>query len=137
MSTYGEIQATSIELFSELFVEFVKEGNLEGIVSLYEPNAVFVDRDGKLTSGSSAIRELYRGLFSIKPEFQIQSSTATIYAGDIALNIGDWQLTGTASDGSKVSDSGRAYDVYRRQPDGTWKVVIDNPYGYGVITSAR
>jgi ketosteroid isomerase-like protein len=100
-------------------------------VNLYEPDAVFVGREGEVISESSAIRELYRGLFKITSEFQIQPSIATIYAGDLALDIGDWQYTGRAPDRSKISDGGRSYVICRRQSDGTWKIVIDNAYSYG------
>jgi ketosteroid isomerase-like protein len=52
-----------------------------------------------------------------------------IEAGDIVVLISDWQMTGTSPDGSAVSDSGRTYDIVRRQPDDTWRVVVDNPWG--------
>ena len=133
MTTHDESQPTSIEFSHELFMKFVKEGNLDGIVNLYEPAAVFIDREGKVTSGSSAIREFYRNLLTITSEFQIQPSIATIYAGDIALDIADWQFTGKAPDGSKISEGGRAYVICRLQSDGTWKIVIDNPYSYGAV----
>lgn len=133
MTTHDETQPTSIELAHKLFMKFVKEGNLDGIVNLYEPEAVFIGREGEVTSGSSAIREFYRGLLAITSEFQIQPSIATIYAGDIAVDIADWQFTGKAPDGSEVSNGGRAYVICRRHSDGTWKMVIDNPYSYGAL----
>jgi len=33
------------------------------------------------------------------------------------------------ADGKAVTRSGIATDVARRQPDGTWLIVVDNPYG--------
>jgi len=111
----------------------VKEGNLDGLVNLYEPDAVFVGRQGNPISGRDEIRELYRGLLAITSDFRIHPSIATVYAGDIALDIGDWAYAGKAPDGSEVSDGGRSYVVVRRQSDGTWKIVIDNPYSYGAL----
>ena len=137
MSTHDESQPTSVESTHRLFMKCVKEGNLDGLVNLYEPDAVFVGREGNVISGSSAIRELYEGLFKITSDFQIQPSIATFYAGDIALDIGDWQYTGKAPDGSKVSDGGRSYVVCRRQSDGTWKIVVDNPYSYGAVPAVH
>jgi uncharacterized protein (TIGR02246 family) len=133
MSAHDESQPTSVESTHELFMRCVKEGNLDGLVNLYEPDAVFVGREGKVISGSSAIRELYQGLFTITSDFRIHPSVATLYAGDIALDIGDWQYTGNAPDGSEVSDGGRSYVVCRRQSDGAWKIVFDNPYSYGAV----
>ena len=36
---------------------------------------------------------------------------------------------GTAADGSEVNLTGQTSDVVRRQADGTWLLVIDNPFG--------
>ena len=36
---------------------------------------------------------------------------------------------GTGADGSEVNLTGQTSDVVRRQPDGTWLLVIDNPFG--------
>jgi len=49
--------------------------------------------------------------------------------GGIALTHSDWTLTGTAPDGSTVNMGGKSADVMRRQPDGTWLLIIDNPFG--------
>jgi ketosteroid isomerase-like protein len=48
-------------------------------------------------------------------------------ADDIALVIVDWELRGTAPDGTAVTHGGRSADVLRRQSDATWRVLIDHP----------
>jgi ketosteroid isomerase-like protein len=48
---------------------------------------------------------------------------------DLAIVYNDWTLTGTGPDGASVSDAGRAVEVVRRQPDGTWRSVVDDPRG--------
>ena len=50
-----------------------------------------------------------------------------LVAGDVALVVNDWVLTGAAPDGSAVRQTGRSADVVRKQPDGRWLVVIDKP----------
>ena len=35
---------------------------------------------------------------------------------------------GTGPDGKAVSMAGQSTEVVRRQPDGTWRYVVDNPY---------
>jgi ketosteroid isomerase-like protein len=52
-----------------------------------------------------------------------------VTAGDLALMISDWSLTGKGPEGQPVQMAGRASDVLRRQRDGTWRAVIDNPLG--------
>ena len=41
----------------------------------------------------------------------------------------DHTITGTRPDGKRISSSARGTEVVRRQADGTWRFVIDNPTG--------
>ena len=43
--------------------------------------------------------------------------------------IGTWSFTGTGPDGEPVQLASRNADVLRRQSDGSWRFVIDNPWG--------
>ncbi len=52
-----------------------------------------------------------------------------IEAGDLALIISKWTLKGTDPTGAAVDLAGQTADVVRRQADGSWLFVIDNPYG--------
>jgi ketosteroid isomerase-like protein len=48
---------------------------------------------------------------------------------NLALVISDWSFSGTGPDGNPVNLASTATDVLRQQPDGTWRVIIDNPWG--------
>jgi ketosteroid isomerase-like protein len=56
-----------------------------------------------------------------------------ILAGDIALSIATWTLKGTGPDGKPIQMEGTTTDVLRRQADGRWLFVIDNPWGQGIL----
>jgi len=43
--------------------------------------------------------------------------------------IAPWSMAGTTSDGQEIQQSGLSVAVLRRQADGGWKMVIDNPHG--------
>jgi ketosteroid isomerase-like protein len=49
--------------------------------------------------------------------------------GEIALLFSDWTLSATDPDGHAIEMAGRTSDVARRQSDGSWLFVIDDPYG--------
>src|SRR5262245_5727899 len=48
---------------------------------------------------------------------------------DLALVVGVWSFTGSGADGAPVTLTGRNADVLRRQADGSWRFVIDTPWG--------
>lgn len=124
----GEAFPVTPESVHELFEGFVNQGDLEGMAHLYEPNAAFVERDGKVVSGSAAIKEYLRGLLSNKTRMRI-NHLGTIDAGDVAVLLSEWELDGKAPDGSHISDRGNTYDIVRRRKDGTWRLIVDNPWG--------
>lgn len=107
-----------------LFMEAFNTGDLEGLVSLYEADAAFVEQGGGVVKGIAAIREIMRGFFAQKLYFTIEATVTQ--NGDIALLNSPWTLSGTAPDGQAVSMSGNGTEVVRRQADGSWKYMIDN-----------
>jgi len=110
-----------------LLGEALNRGDLEAAVALYEPNAAFVAEPGKVVTGHAAVREAMKGFLAIKPKFSMDVSA--VQNGDLAVLRSKWKVNGTGPDGKPVSMSGNGIEVVRRQPDGTWLFVIDNPAG--------
>ena len=48
---------------------------------------------------------------------------------DPALVITEWSFSGTGPDGNPVNMVSKSADVLRHPDDGTWRFVIDNPWG--------
>ena len=111
-----------------LWGEAMNAGDLESAVALYEPGASVVEQPGRVVTGLSAIRELLAGYLALKPRLELTLRNM-VQAGGVALLITPWTLSGTATDGSPVNLAGTTSDVVRRQADGTWLFIIDNPYG--------
>ena len=110
-------RATEPEDLSRLFLERANAGDVEGLVALYEPGAVLAFPPGQLSIGSGAIREAYEKLLAGRPTFG---------AGDqhpaIRNDTGDLALTST-----RLAGRGATAEVARRQPDGSWLWIIDQP----------
>lgn len=112
-------------------IESFNNRDLDAFVSFYEPGATLVAQPGQVASGEAEIREAMGGFLALEGRMEIEPEPTVIRAGDIALVSGSWTLTGTGPDGEPVTMSGRTVDVVRRQPDGTWRWVIDVPFGIG------
>ena len=112
-----------------LLFEAVHRGDLEAIVALYEPNATFVLDSGEIITGRAAIREYARGYLAMKPKFTAEVRATQNGDGDLALTGTTWSVTGIDAEGKPFTSSGKSVEVVRRQADGTWLFVIDNPHG--------
>ena len=49
--------------------------------------------------------------------------------GELALLRGEWRLSATTADGAPLELSSRTAEVVRRQPDGSWRYVLDHAFG--------
>jgi len=102
-------------------------------VALYEAQATLVNEDQTVSAGSAAIRETYKGLFADLPEGKINMKVVRVVrAGDdVAVLYNDWNMSGKTADGSPFTMQHKAMEIVRRQADGTWRFVIDDPYARG------
>jgi uncharacterized protein (TIGR02246 family) len=109
-------KAHTPEDLTRLFVERANDADAEGVAALYDIDAVMAYPPGEQTVGREAIRELWQGILAKRPHFQPEATLPTLIAGELAL-------TATAPrDGA-----GARAQVARRQPDGTWLRVLDQP----------
>jgi ketosteroid isomerase-like protein len=104
------------EDLSRLFVERANARDIEGLVALYEPDAVLATPDGGAVHGEAEIRRFYAALTAPAPRFAPGEQHP-------ALRLGDLALTSTRLPGG----AGATAEVARRQPDGTWRWVLDRP----------
>jgi ketosteroid isomerase-like protein len=68
----------------------------------------------------------------MKPTLTLEKKSLVI-AGDIALLIVQATLQGKGPDGTPVRMEHTSSDVLRRQADGKWLFVIDNPWGAVIL----
>jgi ketosteroid isomerase-like protein len=97
------------------FLERANAGDVEGVVALYEPGAVLAFPPGQLANGHDEIRAVYAGLLADRPVFSSADQQPVVRHGDLALTS------------TRLPGGGATVEVGRRQPDGSWRWVIDYP----------
>jgi|SRR5215510_15180907 len=112
----------------EAFVQHFNNADLDSLISLYEPMATLLPFPADPVSGHAAIRNILGQFLALKGHMDLKIDRI-ILAQDIALLFSSWTLNGTGPDGTAVATAGQTSDVARRQPDGSWLFVIDNPQG--------
>lgn len=94
-------------------VSRVKAGDVDGIIALYEPEALLDGGGGRQPHGRDAIRKFFVELVASGQKFDMGEQRAALICGDLAL-------TSTRCQNGSVTA-----EVARRQSDGTWLWVID------------
>jgi ketosteroid isomerase-like protein len=109
-------RAVRPEDLTRLFVERANAKDAEGIALLYEQDAVMAYPPGQQTVGRDAIRKLWEAALPQLPAFEQEPPLPTLISGELALT------STPPRDGA-----GARAQVVRRQSDGTWLRVLDQP----------
>jgi uncharacterized protein (TIGR02246 family) len=110
-----------------LFGERVNAGDVEGVLALYEPSATLMTRDAGPLVGHVAIREYLQTLTGLKTTIDMGAVRVVPLGEDLAVTHHDWHATLTMPDGQTATLAGKATEIVRRQPDGSWRFVFDDP----------
>jgi ketosteroid isomerase-like protein len=112
----------------ELLRDTINRGDVDGALALYEPRAMLVDSAGEPAAGLEALRRALAAM--VRAQLVMSGKVLRTFEVDgIALVLCDWAAFGTAPDGEALQFAGLSTDVLRRQPDGAWLSIIDNPFG--------
>ena len=126
--TAGDMSTRTPHEVLGTIVEGINSGNLDMLMPLYEPNAAFATQPGILSHGLRGVGEALGGFIAMKGKLDLRV-TRVLEVNDLALVTTVWSFTGTGPDGKPVKLAAKSADVLRRQADGSWRFVIDNPWG--------
>ena len=97
------------------FIERGNAGDVEGLVALYEPDAVLAFPPGRVASGHAEIRTVYEQFVAAAPVLQPGRQHPALVSGDLALTA------------STLTTGEVTVEIARRQPDGSWLWALDQP----------
>ena len=100
---------------ARLLVSRQRAGDVDGMVALYEEDAVLDRGSGRRLTGRPAIRAFYGELVAAGRKFELGDQRPAIVNGDLALTS------------TRLPNGTVTAEVARKQPDGTWRWAIDKP----------
>ena len=106
--------------------EAANTAQVERLIEIYAPDAVILPPSGPVIEGSETIRELFRQEFE-RFDTKLAFTTQEIeVAGDMAFRRGRYVWRGTPRlSGQTVETTNKFLEVWRRQPDGGWRIAVD------------
>jgi len=116
----------AIEATNGRFLDAFKRGDKAGMMANYAEDAVVMMPNEEAWRGRTGLDKGF-GDFLAQMSFKDGSTTTTdvMVAGDLAIETGAFAWTLQPKSGAEVRDKGKYLTVWKRQADGTWKIVRD------------
>ncbi len=109
------------------FASAFNNRDLQALRDLFAADAAFAPQPGTVVTGEGITPALTEFLALNGPiDLTVRR---TMVVGDTALIIADWSVDGVDPSGNPLHIAGTTADVARRAADGTWRYLIDNPFG--------
>jgi len=129
--------AKTPEALHAIIADAFSRGDVGAFLAAHEKDAsVVIPPDGTCAHGLDEIRAATAPIISLRPRM-----TSVVYktlrSSELALTHASWDLDGTAPDGTRTQLSGTGTIVSRRGPDGTWRIVLDDPQSGAAAAAAR
>ncbi len=105
------------------------------VMASYEGQATVVFEPDAPIADAATIEQMFTGMSALDPTFDYPAGHEVIVNGDIAIHISPWVMSAQDADGQPISGGGLSVAVLRRQADGSWKMVIDNPHSGRLLAS--
>jgi ketosteroid isomerase-like protein len=94
--------------------------DIDALVDLYASDARLLPPNGKMKSGSAAVREEFGAMIDAGLSAELTSIDAMV-SGDIGYNVGTYTLRA----GADTVDVGKYMETWRRGDDGQWRYTND------------
>ena len=108
------------------WLDAVAAKDADRTASFYAADGLLMPQGAPAAIGTAAVATAWAGLYAMK-DFSLTfapSSITVAEAGDMAFDIGTYELSFTGEDGKKVVDHGK-YVVVWKKVDGDWKAAAD------------
>jgi len=127
-----QFDRTTTEGAARYFQNCIRTGDLDGAMSCFDEEAIYVTGPGNFVKGKEKIRIAIEKFCAMKPDLHAQRA-AGLEIGEIASWVDEWSMKASFLDGTTIEMKGISSDILKKQADGNWAYLVDNPYGAGYL----
>ncbi len=113
---------------TEVFVHHFNAGDVDRLIAAYYAEGAVLAAEPGASASGAALRTGLEKYLALRGKITA-TTRHTLVAGDTALLVIDWVIEGTDPNGQPIKFPGTSTDVVRRDGDGVWRCIIDNPHG--------
>ncbi|HST51518.1 MAG TPA: DUF4440 domain-containing protein [Pyrinomonadaceae bacterium] len=137
MLTVGSIQASArksrpapedaIRAADQQWMKVFADKDLEKSVAFCAADGSVLAPNAPIAVGKDAIGKLFSGFFAL-PGLKISwhpDKAQVAKSGELGYTSGVYQMTFNDPSGKPVSDTGKYVTIWKKQSDGSWKVLFD------------
>jgi uncharacterized protein (TIGR02246 family) len=119
--------ARSPEELHAIVADAFNHADLDALIAVHADDAALVvPMTGEAVHGLDAIRDAVAPLFAMQPHMDMEL-LRELDTGDLALTHGKWRLVIHERSGEATELNGCGTMVSERGPDGSWRIVLDDP----------
>ena len=115
----------AINALRDQFLAAWNSNDAAALAATYADDAIMMDPNQASVEGKQAIRAAYEARFKESAFKAAVTPLETQVAGDWAYDRGNLTATVTPKSGKPMEESGKYLFIFKRQPDGSWKVYRD------------
>jgi uncharacterized protein (TIGR02246 family) len=116
----------AIDSANARFADAMKRGDTTAMASNYSDDAIVMMPGVEAWRGRDAVRKGFAGFVSQAPVKEFTGKTDDVMvAGDVAVETGTYEMTLQPKGGKEIKDKGKYLTIWKRQADGSWKIVRD------------
>lgn len=113
---------------NEKYNELFRAGDLHGLASMYEADAILCPAPGQIVKGRAEISKRLSTLLTLNGSLTTFEQSCVVFE-NLALLHARWSFAGETSDGRPVEMGGISSKLARLGVDGAWRYVLDMPVG--------
>jgi uncharacterized protein (TIGR02246 family) len=122
-----EADAKAIKDVEAAMMKSATAKDVDAFVAFYTDDASILSPNAPIFTGKQAIKEGIKPMLS-DPQFSLTLMPTHVEvskSGDLAFSQGPYKMSFSDVRGNKFEDEGKYLTVWRKLPDGKWKVVED------------